>query len=63
MSKFYVGELGYEHDAEFTDMSAAETAAIEHSMAAGLTAISIWNEQDEVISVVVEGEIFDKRES
>jgi hypothetical protein len=63
MSKYFVGELGYEHDAEFIDKNAAENAAIEHSIATGLTAISIWNEHDEVISIVVEGEIFDKRKS
>jgi hypothetical protein len=39
----------------------AEKAAVDHSIASGIEEISIWDQSDEVVSVVIEGVIFDKR--
>lgn len=61
MPRFFIGELGYDHQGEFTELKIAEAAAVELSIDSGTTAISIWDEYEEVVSVVVDGEIFDKR--
>lgn len=58
---FYFGEIGFQAEGDFITLSAAEDAAVEHSIAMGDSAIAVWNESDEVLSVVVEGQIFDKR--
>lgn len=63
MSQFFVGELGYEHDAAYGELAVAENHAVELSIASGTDAIVIADGNDEVLSVVVEGEIFDKRKT
>lgn len=61
MTTFFYGEIGYQAEEQNSDISAIEAKAIEHSIAQGCTAINIWNDDDEVISVVIEGQVFDKR--
>lgn len=61
MGMYYVGEFGYEAEGEFRLRADAEEAAIDKSIEEGTTAISIWDENEEIVSVAINGEIFDKR--
>ena len=61
MPKYYYGELGYQPEGEFEVLADAEKAAVDHSIASGIAAITIWDQSDDVVSVVIEGVIFDKR--
>lgn len=58
---YFVGELGYEHDAEFVNKEDAISYAKEESIAAGLNPIAILNDAGEVVVIAVEGEIFIKQ--
>lgn len=60
---FYWGEWGFMPDGENANRTLAEEGAIEHSIGMGETPVCLWNEHDEVLAVVIEGEIFDKRTS
>jgi len=59
--KFWYGELGYNGEEEFNSLDEAIDAAVEHSIGTGLTPICVWDKSDDVLAVVVAGEIFDKR--
>lgn len=61
MAQFFIGEWGYEHELSCPDLLTAEKAAMEHSVKEGPSAIAIWNHDDELLALVVEGKIFDKR--
>lgn len=58
---FYFGEIGFEAEGEFLCQSDAERAAVDHSVAMANSAIAVWDEHDDVLSVVIEGQVFDKR--
>tara|TARA_Y100001936_G_scaffold248197_1_gene295547 strand:+ start:1921 stop:2106 length:186 start_codon:yes stop_codon:yes gene_type:complete len=59
---FYFGEIGYEAEGEFSSQSDAERAAVDHSVVMADSAIAVWADHDDVLSVVIEGQIFDKRQ-
>lgn len=58
---YFIGELGFEADGEYATLALAEDAAIEASLGNGDVTISIWDEDDEVVSVAIDGSIFGKR--
>lgn len=61
MSIYYVGEFGYEADMECSSKDIAEKAALSKSDEDHTRAIAIWNEFDEVVAVVIDGSVFEKK--
>lgn len=59
---FYYGEIGFEADGEFEIQTDAESAAVDHSIAMADSTIAVWDECDVVLLVIIEGQIFDKRQ-
>lgn len=58
---YYVGEVGYECTGDFLILGDAEAYALEQSDSSG-NAQAIWDDEDNVLCVAVEGELFDKRQ-
>ena len=59
---FHYGDIGFEADGEFAIQTDEERAAVEHSVVMADSAIAVWDDHDDVLSVVIEGKIFDKRQ-
>lgn len=58
---FYYGEIGFQYEGQHENLEEVEKQAIEHSIAMGENPIAVFNHDEEVISIIIEGEIFDKR--
>jgi len=57
---YFVSEPGYLPDSEFSSLADAETEANNLSIQKSVP-IAISDQDDEVISIALDGEIFDKR--
>ena len=52
------GEIGFECEASFDALRDALDAAISHSVDIGDNPIGIWDEGEQLLLVVIEGDVF-----
>jgi hypothetical protein len=60
---FSFGEIGYNEEAEFPSLSDTLDAAVSHSIAMGENVIGVRDDSENLLYVVVEGEVFKKEDS
>jgi hypothetical protein len=55
------GEIGYEIEDTLNTPHEAMIAAVIHSVAMGTSPIGIWDKNENLIMVVVEGDVFERK--
>tara|TARA_Y100000310_G_C20622076_1_gene783924 strand:+ start:1154 stop:1348 length:195 start_codon:yes stop_codon:yes gene_type:complete len=59
---FHYGEFGFQHEGVGDTFDEVEKEAIEHSVALGLNPVGIWDADENMVAVVIEGEVFERKE-
>jgi hypothetical protein len=54
------GEIGYEPEAQFGSLQDTLDAAVSHSVDMGSNPIGVSDDSDQLLYVVIEGEVFKK---
>ena len=62
MVRFYVGQVGYDHEESFSNEKEAELAALNKSFVVSGTAYAVWDEYPETLSVAVDGVLSKKHD-
>jgi hypothetical protein len=58
--KFSYGEFGHDPEASLDDLRDTLDAAICHSVDMGVHHIGVWQNDDELLFVVIEGDVFER---
>jgi hypothetical protein len=56
------GEIGYEPEGEFSSLQHTLDAAVSHSVDMGSNPVGVSDDSDQLLYVVIEGEVFKKTE-
>jgi hypothetical protein len=55
------GEIGYEPEGDFDSLRDALDAAICHSVGMGVNPIGVWDSDDKLLLVLIEGDVFERQ--
>jgi hypothetical protein len=58
---YLYGEIGYEPEGEFNSLRDALDAAICHSVDMGVNPIGVWDKDENLMLVVIEGDVFERQ--